>query len=101
MNRGRLLALDAPSGLKRTVVQGQAWDVVAEPLLGALEWLTAAPGVTYTGLLGDHLHAITATGAHSAASLQGGLVAAGFPQAHVEPAEVTLEDVFVALARGG
>jgi ABC-2 type transport system ATP-binding protein len=101
MSRGRLLALDTPSALKRSVVQGQAWDIVAEPLLGALEWLTAAPGVTYTGLLGDHLHAITAPGAHTAASLQAGLVSAGFPQAHVEAAEVTLEDVFIALARGG
>jgi hypothetical protein len=99
MNRGRLLALDSPSALKSTVVQGDAWDIVAEPLLPALEALTALPGLSYTGLLGDHLHAITAPGAHSASTLGAALAGAGFTAAQVEPAEVTLEDVFVALAR--
>jgi ABC-2 type transport system ATP-binding protein len=100
MNRGRLLAMDSPSGLKHSVVEGDAWDIVAEPLLDALEGLQARPEVRYTGLLGDHLHAITAPGAHSAASLQAALAGLGVAQAQVEAAEVTLEDVFVALARG-
>jgi ABC-2 type transport system ATP-binding protein len=99
MHRGRLLAMDTPSALKRTAVQGQAWDVVAEPLLAALDTLAALPGVAYTGLLGDHLHAITRPEAHSAATLSAALAGAGFPAAQVEPAEVTLEDVFIALAR--
>jgi ABC-2 type transport system ATP-binding protein len=99
MHRGRLLAMDTPSALKRTAVQGQAWDVVAEPLLAALDTLAALPGVAYTGLLGDHLHAITRPEAHSAATLGAALAGAGFPAAQVEPAEVTLEDVFIALAR--
>jgi hypothetical protein len=73
--------------------------VVAEPLLAALDTLAALPGVAYTGLLGDHLHAITRPEAHSAATLGAALAGAGFPAAQVEPAEVTLEDVFIALAR--
>jgi len=98
MNRGRLLALDTPTALKRDVVPGVAWNVVAEPLLGALEALEAAPGVRYTGLLGDHLHAITEPGVHSAESLRARLAEAGFGAAMVEPAEITLEDVFIELA---
>ncbi len=99
MNRGRLLALDSPSALKRTVVQGDAWDVTAQPLITALDALAVVPGVRYTGLLGDHLHCLTAPKAHTAYSLRAALAAAGFAEALVEPAEVTLEDVFVALAR--
>ncbi len=98
MNRGRLLAMDSPSALKRSVVRGEAWDVTAQPLINALDALAALPGVRYTGLLGDHLHSITAPNAHTAQSLRAALAGAGFAEALVEPAEVTLEDVFVALA---
>jgi ABC-2 type transport system ATP-binding protein len=99
MNNGRLLAMDTPSALKREVVSGAAWDIVAEPLIGALEALARLPGVLNAGLLGDHLHAITAPGAEGGAALQARLAAAGIPAARVEPSEVTLEDVFTALAR--
>lgn len=78
MNRGKLLALDFPSALKRDAVPGQAWNVVAQPLVGALDALTAAPGVRYVGLLGDHLHAITAPAAHTADTVTALLRGAGF-----------------------
>lgn len=95
MNQGRLLALDTPSALKRTVVAGEAWEVAATPLLPALEVLQGLPGVRQAGLLGDHLHAITDRGAHTAATLTAAL-AAFSPE--IASAEVTLEDVFTALA---
>jgi ABC-2 type transport system ATP-binding protein len=98
MNRGRLLALGSPTTLKREVVPGQAWNIVAQPLVGALDALTAAPNLRYVGLLGDHLHAITQPGAHTPASLTALLQKAGFPAAAVEPADITLEDVFTELA---
>jgi len=96
MNQGRLLALDTPSALKHERAPGDAWDIVAQPLLPALEALEALPGVQQAGLLGNHLHALTARGAHTAASL-GQALSAFAPQ--VSAAEVTLEDVFMALAR--
>jgi hypothetical protein len=65
-----------------------------------LDALHALPGLQHAGLLGDHLHAITAPGAHTAESLRAALHWAGFPGAHVEQAEVTLEDVFTELAVG-
>src|SRR5262245_10571991 len=70
MNQGRLLALDSPSVLKRTVVTGTAWDIVSQPLLPVLDALHRVPGLDYVGLLGDHLHAITSPGAHTADSLR-------------------------------
>lgn len=95
MNQGRLLALDTPSALKREVAPGEAWDIVAQPLLPALEALGALPGVQQAGLLGDQLHALTVRGAHTVASLSRALSAFA---PRVEAAEVTLEDVFTALA---
>jgi hypothetical protein len=77
---------------------GAAWDIVAQPLIPVLDTLLALSGVEHAGLLGDHLHAITAPGAHTADSLRAALRQAGFPNAHVEQAEVTLEDVFTELA---
>ena len=98
MSEGHLLALGAPSDLKRDAVAGEAWDVVApadEPLIELLERLAATPGVTRAGLLGDHLHLITERGRHTAESLR---AAAARPAVQVEPADITLEDVFTALA---
>jgi ABC-2 type transport system ATP-binding protein len=98
MNHGRLLALGAPSDLKRDVVAGDAWDVLPpadQSLLPLLTAFAATPGVTFAGLLGDHLHLITAPGAQSATTLA---AAAGTSRVTVERAEVTLEDVFTVLA---
>jgi ABC-2 type transport system ATP-binding protein len=97
MSQGRLLALDSPSRLKETVIQGAVWDIMARPLMPALDTLAALPGVERAGLLGDHLHAITRPETHTAASLCAALTAAGFDPCEVEPAEVTLEDVFTEL----
>ena len=97
MNAGRLLALDAPAALKRDVLPGPAWDLLVEPLIPALAALEGTPGVTQAGLRGDHLHAITQAGAHTADSLRAALAAHGFTAA-VEPADPTLEDVFMTLA---
>ena len=98
MNAGRLLALDSPTALKQTAVSGTAWDIRVEPLIAALDLLAGLPGVTYAGLLGDHLHAITVPQAHTAETLRAALAAAGLATSAIDPAEVTLEDVFTALA---
>jgi ABC-2 type transport system ATP-binding protein len=98
---GRLLAMDTPSALKQTQIKGPAWNVVAEPLVAALSALATVPGVGQTGLLGDHLRAITERGAHTRDSLQAALAERGFPDAVVEEGEPTLEDVFVTLVGHG
>lgn len=98
MYNGRLMAMDTPGNLKASQLKGPAWNVLADPLIPALDALSAIPGVHRAGLLGDHLHAITRGGAHTVESLRAALAASGFPAAVVEEAEPTLEDVFVELA---
>src|SRR3989304_7336529 len=43
MRRGRLLAMDTPTALRRVALSGNVWDVFAEPLLPALEALASLP----------------------------------------------------------
>jgi ABC-2 type transport system ATP-binding protein len=97
MRRGRLLAMDTPSALKRSGLQGAAWDVVADPVLQALSLLQGSPSVTRAGLTGDHLRAITAADLE-ASELSRLLESGGVRLERLERVEPTLEDVFLALA---
>ena len=102
MFRGKLLALDTPSGLKASALPGAAWDVSPDhsgaSLVTALSALHDMPGVVRAGLASDRLRVITAPNAHTAESLLAMMKSAGFAQAGVERVEPTLEDVFIALA---
>ena len=97
MSAGRLLAMDTPAALKRDTLPGPAWNLMVDRLIPALDATERMPGVFQVGLRGDHLHAITLVGQHTAGSLQSALEGIGF-RVQVEPAEPTLEDVFMALA---
>ncbi len=102
MFRGRLLALDTPSGLKASALPGAAWDVSPDhggaSLITALTVLHDAAGVVRAGLASDRLRVITAPDTHTVESLQSVMSGAGFAQATIERVEPTLEDVFIALA---
>ena len=97
MSAGRLLAMDTSSTLKKQALPGLAWDVYAEPLLYVLQVLESVPGVIRTGLVGDHLRAITPKGVR-AQDLVAAIQTATIDQVRVEQVEPTLEDVFLALA---
>ena len=99
MRLGKLLAMDTPSALKEQVLPGLAWDVFAEPLLPALTMLEQCPSVLRAGLAGDHLRAITPKEVE-AGTLENVLADAGIAVRLVEQVEPTLEDVFLALAKG-
>ena len=97
MRRGQLLAMDTPTALKEHALPGLAWDIFAEPLLGALVALEECPSVLCAGLVSDHLRAITPADVDSS-MLLAYLVSAGMLNIRVESVEPTLEDVFLALA---
>jgi ABC-2 type transport system ATP-binding protein len=97
MRRGRLLAIDTPTALKRSSLPGKAWDVYGKPTLEALDALESLPDVVRAGLSADHLRAITAQDVDGGA-LATSLKARGVADVSVAPAEATLEDVFLALA---
>ena len=98
MRDGKLLAMDSPSALKQHALPGLAWDVFAAPLLPALGALEHCACVLRAGLTADHLRAITPTNV-DANTLVKTLQDAGIRVDRIEPAEPTLEDVFLALAQ--
>jgi ABC-2 type transport system ATP-binding protein len=101
LDHGHILAIDTPTALKREVVRGDAWEIVPPadtPSGPILESLGALPGVMRTEAMGDSIHVIAEPGAYRAETLADALGA--LPGMHVEPADVSLDDVFSILVGG-
>ncbi len=97
MRDGKLLAMDTPTALKKSIITGDVWEVYANPLERGLEILSALEGVERVGLAGDHLRVISQrVDKESMQSLLGGK---GIDVEKIEKGEPTLEDVFLSLAR--
>jgi len=97
MRGGRLLAMDAPSVLKRERLPGSSWRMLADdPLLPALEALEDLPGVIRAGLMSDHLSVIVAPGT-TPEELRERMRRRGIA-VQFEAMQPTLEDVFLTLA---
>ncbi|MBV6394660.1 MAG: Vitamin B12 import ATP-binding protein BtuD [Anaerolineales bacterium] len=97
MRAGKLLAMDTPTDLKKSVIQGDVWEVYAQPLEAGLESLAKVAGVQRVGLAGDHLRTISR--AVGVEALQEALTRAGVEIQKIERGEATLEDVFLTLAK--
>ena len=97
MRDGKLLAMDTPTNLKRSIITGDVWEVYVYPLENGLEILTTMPGVERVGLAGDHLRVISSQVEKGA--MQGLLGEKGLSVEKIERGEPTLEDVFLSLAR--
>jgi ABC-2 type transport system ATP-binding protein len=98
MRDGKLLAMDTPANLKKSVLPGPVWEVFAEPLVDALTMLTGIDGVFRAGLAGDHLRTITDRNLNSD-GLKQALKENGVSVINIFPGEPTLEDVFLTLAK--
>ncbi len=99
MNRGRLVALDTPSGL-RGAAREPLLELATGDAVGALAALDGAPGVVRAGLFGRSLHVTVADRPAAAAALAGlpeRLAARGVAVAGLREIEPSLEDVFIAL----
>jgi ABC-2 type transport system ATP-binding protein len=97
MRNGKLLAMDTPTNLKRTMIKGNVWEVFAHPLEQGLEILHEMDGVERVGLAGDHLRVISQKVGKEA--LQSLLSREKIQIEKIERVKPTLEDVFLALAR--
>ena len=109
MREGKLLAMDTPSRLKTVVLPGIAWDIFITlreqdqlsgdmaSLVTALDVLDSIPGVIRSGLISNHLRAITPPDM-KLEELKNALLSAEVKVIQVEQVEPSLEDVFLALA---
>src|SRR3990172_4911677 len=62
MRDGKLLAMDTPTNLKKSIIKGDVWEISATPLEKALQALQSTGGVLPVALAGDHLRVITDRG---------------------------------------
>ena len=97
MRDGKLLAMDTPTNLKRTIITGDVWEVYAQPLERGVDILSGMPCVDRVGLAGDHLRVISSQVKKD--TMQNLLSREGISVEKIERGEPTLEDVFLALAR--
>ncbi len=97
MRDGKLLAMDTPTNLKKSIITGDVWEVYVHPLERGVDILSAMPGVDRVGLAGDHLRVISSQVEKDA--MQSLLSRENISVEKIERGEPTLEDVFLALAR--
>ena len=97
MRDGKLMAMDTSTNLKKSIIQGDVWEVFAHPLEDGLDALNGMDGVERVGLAGDHLRVISSNVKEEA--LQSLLSKKKIRIERIERGEPTLEDVFLALAR--
>jgi len=97
MRDGKLLAMDTPTNLKKSIITGDVWEAYVHPLERGMDSLSAMPGVDRVGLAGDHLRVISSQVEKDA--MQSLLSREGISVEKIERGEPTLEDVFLALAR--
>jgi len=98
MNRGRLIALDTPAGLRRLATEPILRVTVDDPARG-VQALLGRPGVLDAALFGRSLHVVVEDPARDRATLVDALGQAGLEAHEVTPVEPSLEDVFVSLVR--
>lgn len=103
LDRGRLLALDEPRGLRRSFPQALV-EVLARPRRRTAELLRGRPEVAAVETFGERFHVSLRgedpkAGEAAAARLGTALEAAGVAVEAVRPVAPTLEDVFIARIR--
>jgi ABC-2 type transport system ATP-binding protein len=97
LDRGRIVAMGAPSELRTGGMKGQLLLIECEPLGRALELLEVAPGVQDAAVFGSSIHAVVDNAKIAAPATRDLLTKQGIHVGRVEPIPASLEDVFVSL----
>ena len=98
MNRGRVIALDTPAGL-RALMTEPLLEITTDHGPAVAQLLQGAPGVIEAALFGRDVHVMVDDAAAAARDLPARLAAQGHVVRGVQPVRPSLEDVFVALVR--
>ncbi|MFC1574977.1 ABC transporter ATP-binding protein [Gemmatimonadota bacterium] len=98
MNRGRIIALDEPAGLRGRMTEPLLELRTPQPA-AAVEALKGATGILEAAMFGRRVHLMVEDEEEVRATLPGVLAAAGVTLEGVDKVPASLEDVFVALVR--
>ena len=93
VHRGRLLALDTPDAIRKSVA-GVMREVRVDRPRAARDLASAQPGVRHATVYGDRIH-VTLENAEAAPRLEAALAAAGMALRSSQTIEPSLEDAFV------
>ncbi len=99
LHAGRVLALDAPITLQQTLA-GQMLMLEVTDLRAARELLARHARVRNVSLFGDKLHVIADSAERDAPVIQQDLQSAGIQVQSLQPAEASMEDVFIVRMSG-
>jgi ABC-2 type transport system ATP-binding protein len=97
IDRGRLVALDTPTDLKKRSLGGDLLLVECNPMGSAIDALAKMPDIEDVAPFGNTLHVLLRAGSRIGAELADYLSSKNIATTRVEPIEPTLEDVFVRL----
>jgi ABC-2 type transport system ATP-binding protein len=102
MNRGQLIALDTPAGLRRAMTQ-PLLEVRTDDSLTAIDTLKARPEVVEVTLFGRALHVTVTDAAVGRSAVTAALAGRGGAPPEIREIVPSLEDVFIGLvqAAGG
>lgn len=96
MRAGKLLALDEPTHLRKSL-PGTVWEFFVDPMLPALEVVGKLAEVQRSSLASDHLRLVLVAGAQPE-PVRAALEASSIRVTDVHVGEPTMEDVFLALS---
>jgi ABC-2 type transport system ATP-binding protein len=100
LHEGRVLAMDRPEVLQRTLT-GRLFEVVTEPSRPPLEVLARVPGLVDAQAFGDraHVRLDASDDQRAIAALSAALSQAGIVAVSVRPTVASLEDVFIEMLK--
>jgi len=98
MNRGRLIALDTPAGL-RALMTEPLLEITTPESPQVAQALQGEPGVHEAAMFGRAVHVVVEDAGAATRELPGRLAARGLSVSGIRPVEPSLEDIFVALVR--
>jgi ABC-2 type transport system ATP-binding protein len=96
--QGRLLAADAPDGIKR-LMRGTVVEIVCPEIRRGFAVLKSLPGLSEVQLFGDRLNAVVSDPARDIPVIEAALAAAGIPVLQRRALEPSLENVFISVTQ--
>jgi len=100
LDRGRILALDAPEALQATM-HGQIISVRSPQARRAVEVLRGVPMVHRATLFGDTIHVVVGGDGAARAAIEAALATASIAASEIVEIDAALEDVFIARVSNG
>ena len=96
IQQGNLMSVATPSAMTKSFPE-DLWTIRSRKIYNTSNLLGKLPSMISVNSFGQVLHLVTSRGSHNAGSIQQFLIQKGEMEVIIEPAESTIEDVFILL----